>query len=142
MKKKRISNLLRRRIKAQARHRCGYCLRTEEIIGMPMEIDHIIPEAAGGTSDEENLWLACRTCNEFKGTQTHARDPVTRRRVRLFSPRKQKWKRHFKWSVDGIRIIGKTSCGRATVVALQMNNNIAIRARRKWVEASWHPPKD
>ncbi len=109
---------------------------------MPMEIDHIIPEAAGGTSDEENLWLACRTCNEFKGTQTHARDPVTRRRVRLFSPRKQKWKRHFKWSVDGIRIIGKTSCGRATVVALQMNNNIAIRARRKWVEASWHPPKD
>nr|WP_277127848.1 HNH endonuclease signature motif containing protein [Chlorogloeopsis fritschii] len=44
-----------------------------------MEIDHIIPKAVGGTDDEENLWLASRLCNTFKGIQTHGQDPVTNR---------------------------------------------------------------
>lgn len=26
---------------------------------MPMHLEHIVPIAAGGTSDEDNLWLAC-----------------------------------------------------------------------------------
>lgn len=33
---------------------------------MPMEIDHIIPEALGGLTEEDNLWLACPLCNEHK----------------------------------------------------------------------------
>lgn len=37
--------------------------------------------------DEENLWLACRLCNNAKRMQTHGYDPLTRRRVRLFNPR-------------------------------------------------------
>jgi hypothetical protein len=111
-------------------------------MGMPMEIEHIIPEAVGGATTEENLWLACRRCNQFKGTQTHALDPVTGRCVRLFNPRKQSWKRHFKWSADGTVIIGKTAVGRATIVALQMNHPVSIRARQKWVLAGWWPPED
>jgi hypothetical protein len=107
-----------------------------------MHIEHIIPKTAGGLSIEENLWLACPACNEFKGAQTHAIDPVTGRRVRLFNPRKQKWKRHFRWSADGTEIIGKTAVGRATVVALQMNHPVSIRTRQKWVLAGWWPPED
>jgi 5-methylcytosine-specific restriction endonuclease McrA len=142
MSKKQIPLSLRRRVEQTAQHRCGYCLRTEEIMGMPMEIEHIIPEVAGGATTEENLWLACRRCNQFKGAQTHALDPMTGRRVRLFNPRKQKWKRHFKWSADGTEIIGKTAVGRATVVALKMNHPVSIRARQKWVLAGWWPPED
>lgn len=56
-----------------------------------MVIDHIRPEAAGGLTCEDNLCLACHACNEFKGAQTHARDPQTGRRVRLFNPRTQRW---------------------------------------------------
>ena len=30
-------------------------------------VEHIIPVAAGGASNEENLWLACPLCNGFSG---------------------------------------------------------------------------
>jgi hypothetical protein len=106
-----------------------------------LEVEHIIPQAKGGGDEEENLWLACRMCNQYKGTQTHAADPLTGRRTRLFNPRTQRWSRHFRWSEDGAQIVGRTACGRATVIALNMNNPIAIRVRRKWIEAGWHPPK-
>jgi hypothetical protein len=109
------------------------------VLGL-LELDHIIPIAKGGTDAEDNLWLACRLCNGFKGTQTHARDPGTSRWVRLFNPRRQRWARHFLWSDDGTRIIGRTVCGRATVVALQLNHVIAVMVRREWVAAGWHPP--
>jgi len=35
-----IPKPLRERIAVQARHRCGYCLTSEAIVGAPMEIDH------------------------------------------------------------------------------------------------------
>ena len=87
-----------RRVRQQARHRCGYCLCSEVLLGMPMEFDHLIPQAAGGTTHEENLWLACRRCNTYKGTQTDACDPQSGTRVTLFNPRQQVWIDHFAWS--------------------------------------------
>ena len=100
---------------------------------MRMTVDHIIPSAAGGTTTEDNLWLACRHCNEFKGVQTEARDPQTGEAVNLFNPRKQIWQEHFGWSENGTEIIGKTPCGRATVSALKMDNPKIVVARRMWV---------
>ncbi|WP_416675394.1 HNH endonuclease [Egbenema bharatensis] len=38
-----------------------------------LEIEYIIPKAVGGSDDEENLWLACRLWNSYKGVQTHAK---------------------------------------------------------------------
>jgi hypothetical protein len=107
-----------------------------------LEIEHIIPKARGGSDDETNLWLACRMCNSFKGAQVRGRDPLSGRRMRLFHPRRQRWRRHFSWSEDGTRIIGRTACGRATVIALQLNHVIAVMVRREWVAAGWHPPVD
>jgi len=135
-----IPDSLRQRIRKQARYRCGYCLRTEELMGMPMTMDHIIPSAGGGPTTEENLWLACRRCNEFKGMQTHALDTETGKNVSLFNPRQQNWIEHFEWSEDGTEIIGKTPCGHATVVALKMNNSEIVVARRLWVSVGWWPP--
>ena len=133
---------LREQIIQQAGHHCGYCLRTAALMGMPMTLDHIIPQAAGGSTTEENLWLACRRCNEFKGGQTHAHDPQSGDRVSLFNPRLQIWAEHFAWSEDGVEILGKTPCGRATIVALQMNNPEIVVARRLWVSAGWWPAQD
>ena len=107
-----------------------------------LEIDHLIPKARGGTDEEANLWLACRMCNSFKRTQVTARDPLDGRRVRLFNPRRQRWVRHFQWSEDGTLILGRTACGRATVLALQLNHVMAVMVRREWVAAGWHPPED
>jgi hypothetical protein len=33
-----------------------------------------------------------------------------------------------------------TRCGRATVIALKLNNFFAVTARSAWVSAGWHPP--
>jgi hypothetical protein len=60
--------------------------------------------------------------------------------VPLFNPRRQSWSEHFVWSDDGTRILGKTPIGRATIVALQLNNLISVVVRRHWVAAGWHPP--
>ena len=103
-------------------------------------IDHIIPEAAGGQTVWGNLRVACHSCNEFKGAQIEARDQITDQRVQLFHPRRQRWDEHFCWSENGSHIIGLTSVGRATVIALNMNH--PVEARRRWVQVGWHPPQD
>ena len=72
---------VRERVVSQARHRCGYCLTTEKIVGTSMEIDHIIPHALGGLTEENNLWLACAPCNEYKGDRIIGFDPIGRATV-------------------------------------------------------------
>ncbi|MEZ4542216.1 MAG: hypothetical protein R3C43_19740 [Chloroflexota bacterium] len=52
----------------------------------------------------------------------------------------QRWRRRFHWSDDGTQIVGRTVCGRATVVALSLNNLIAVTVRRIGVVAGWHRP--
>ena len=86
-----ISDTLRAKVRTQAGNRCGYCLARQEYVPWVLEIEHIVPKSKGGTDDEENLWLACHSCNLFKSNQTHGRDPLTGRRVRLFNPRRQQW---------------------------------------------------
>lgn len=142
MKKQRISASLRRRVRAQAQYRCGYCLRTEELAGERMTLEHIRPESRGGLTLERNLWLACRRCNEYKGTQTHARDPLTGKRVQLFNPHTQNWFEHFAWDETGTEIRGMTPTGRATATALRLNNPEIVVARRLWVAAGWWPPEE
>lgn len=136
-----ISEKLRQKIIEQSGNRCGYCLGEQRYIFAPLEIDHILPTAEGGTDDEENLWLACRLCNSYKGMKTHEIDPLTRRKISLFNPRKQIWKRHFQIE-NGIKIVGKTACGRATVIALKINSRLSLTVRQNWLIAGWYPPKD
>ncbi|MCX7839552.1 MAG: HNH endonuclease [Anaerolineae bacterium] len=138
-RRKTISARLRRQVAERAGHRCSYC-RSPEIVGMPMVVDHVIPQSAGGITALENLALACYRCNEFKGARTSALDPQTSEMVPLFNPCVQEWHRHFVWSDDGLRIIGRTAVGRATVEALRLNNEWLVSARRIWIRAGLHPP--
>lgn len=137
-----VSPDLRHQVAEDAGHRCGYCLSDEVLTGIPLTIDHVIPIAAGGPTTRDNLWLACRPCNEFKGAQTHAEEPETGGMVPLFHPRAQDWRDHFAWSADKTHIIGLTPTGRATVTALQLNRPMLVRARRRWILAGWHPPSE
>ena len=45
--------------------RCAYC-GTENV---PLEIDHIVPRSRGGSDSVSNLTLACRNCNQKKGSR-------------------------------------------------------------------------
>jgi HNH endonuclease len=107
---------------------------------MPMEFEHILPVAFGGKTIEENLWLSCRRCNEFKGTQTHAIDVETFEKVQIYNPRTQIWNEHFCWNDEGTKIIGITAIGRGTVNALKLNEEIIVITRSLWVSVGWFPP--
>jgi hypothetical protein len=135
-----ISEAVRARVRASAGDRCGDCLSPQRLVLGWLEIEHIVPQAAGGSDDEDNLWLACRLCNNYKSDQREGLDPESGQRVPLFDPRRQQWSEHFAWSADGTRVIGRTPCGRATVIGLHLNNVIAVMVRREWVAAGWHPP--
>ena len=142
MTKRSIPRAFRRRLLAEARGRCAYCRTPISISGARLVVDHIVPEAAGGQTEIENLCLACHSCNEFKGARVASEDSVTRKVVALFHPRRQRWSEHFRWSLDGTEVVGITPIGRATSIALKMNNPLIVEARRLWVAVGWHPPKE
>jgi hypothetical protein len=136
-----ITEAVRQRVRETAGERCGYCLSPQRLVMGQLEIEHLIPSARGGSDEESNLWLSCSLCNRYKGTQVEAADPLTRDIVPLYNPRTNNWHEHFNWSADGAKIVGGTPTGRATVVALKLNNEVAVEVRRNWILAGWHPPK-
>ncbi|MBW4671846.1 MAG: HNH endonuclease [Cyanomargarita calcarea GSE-NOS-MK-12-04C] len=132
-----------RRVRNSARNRCGYCLSPQHLVMARLEIEHIIPISKGGSNDESNLWLGCPLCNGYKSDKTTGIDPETEDIVKLFNPRTQVWSEHFCWTEDGLRIVGKTPTGRATVVVLHLSSDAdALEVRSYWVLAGWHPPQD
>lgn len=137
-----VTDETRTKVGEHAQHQCGYCLAQQKYVPWRLEIEHIIPRSKGGTDVEANLWLACRSCNSYKSDQITSVDPLTGNVVNLFNPRQQAWHQHFRWNEDGTLIIGVTECGRATVIALNLNNLIAVTVRRNWVLAGWHPPSE
>ncbi|MEM9161582.1 MAG: HNH endonuclease signature motif containing protein [Cyanobacteria bacterium P01_F01_bin.4] len=142
MSRSYISAEIDRRVRADAQNRCGYCLSPQHLVMARLEIEHIVPISKGGSSHEENLWLACPICNRHKSDKTEAVDPQTGKLNKLFNPRTQDWIENFDWTDDGLRVIGKTPTGRATVNALNLDcDPDAIKVRSYWVLAGWHPPK-
>ena len=105
-------------------------------------IDHLIPEAVGGPTEEANLWLACAECNAYKGDRISVQDPLSGETVPLYNPRRQSWSDHFRWTDEADQVVGLTPIGRATVHALRLNRPLLIQARQRWVAVGWHPPKD
>jgi 5-methylcytosine-specific restriction endonuclease McrA len=142
MSKTQVSQRLRALVLADAGGRCGYCRLSEEITGTTLEIEHITPEAHGGPTRRANLWAVCRYCNLLKSDQVAGMDPETGSFTPLFNPREQRWAEHFAWIEDGLRIVGTTQTGRATVLALDLNRGLPVRARAYWISAGWHPPKE
>lgn len=142
MSRTTIPDALRRQLRQQASPplRCSYCYSQEEITGVALTVDHIIPELLGGPTELANLCLACWECNLRKAARVSGRDGLTQRQVRLYHPNRDEWDDHFAWSTDGIDVIGKTPIGRATVVALGLNRPALRRARAVWFTAGWHPP--
>lgn len=137
----KISAKLRRQLVEADDHCCAYCQTSAANTGQPVTVDHVLPASQGGETEFENLCLACRQCNEFKGANTFGVDPLTGEQTSLFHPRRDKWLEHFLWDGSGSRLIGVTDVGRATIVMLNMNNEVIVRSRLRWVSVGWHPPQ-
>ena len=112
--------LLRQAVRRRARGRCEYCHLPEAYAPLvAFQVEHIIARQHGGETVLSNLAYSCHRCNLFKGPNLAGIDPKTRRMVRLFHPRRMKWRIHFRWR--GPLLIGRTPFGRATLAVLNMN---------------------
>jgi hypothetical protein len=127
-----VSLQVREAIRQRDQYRCVYCHSPEELSVTLFGSDHIVPLSSGGSSDFDNLCLACATCNRFKATRQEAVDPHTGSVVSLFHPRLQSWTDHFQWNNDDADILGVTPVGRATIIALRMNRPQLSHLRRLW----------
>lgn len=94
IKRPYISLEIRQRVRETSRYHCGYCQTQEINVGPTLHIEHIIPLSKGGSSDQQNLWLACSTCNHHKASRIEALDPQTNVLVPLYNPRTQFWADH------------------------------------------------
>jgi hypothetical protein len=140
MSRAHIPAALERQVWDRSRSECEYCRSLIAFHSDPFAIDHIVPKAKGGATDEANLALACLGCNGFKGPFLTGLDPVTETEVSLFHPRFQRWTKHFAWNGDTTQIIGITATGRATVVRLRLNRPGLIRLRAALNRFGVHPP--
>jgi HNH endonuclease len=142
-----IPKALYETVRQRAQCRCEYCHYPELLSSAPLSIDHIQPQSLAGSDDVDNLALACRRCNERRYNFTLGLDPESNLEVPLFNPRHQEWSDHFMWSADGLRVVGKTSTGRATCNRLDLNDerrqgSFIQNARQQWIAGGLHPPDD
>lgn len=134
-----ILEALRRQVIEESNYRCEYCKTPSRLTGTPLVMEHILPRSLGGSDDRSNLATSCYRCNEFKGAKTDAIDPETGQLAPLFHPRRQVWTEQFTWVNGGTHLIGVTPTGRATVIALRLNNENQVEARSIWIDFGWHP---
>ena len=72
-----ISPEIRQIIASRANHVCEYCLVAEEDAYFRFQVEHIISRKHGGSSELDNLALACVFCNRYKGSDIASLTPGT-----------------------------------------------------------------
>jgi hypothetical protein len=140
MSARKIAEEVQQQVRRRAEFLCEYCHASEKWQYVPFTVDHFVPRSQQGTDSIENLALACFHCNRKKSNKITAIDPQLSKEVPIFNPRTEHWYKHFIWSADGLRIIGLTATGRATVEALAFNRSRAINIRAADKLVNRHPP--
>jgi hypothetical protein len=133
-----MAGAVRERIRARAGNRCEYCHLPDEHASLArFHVEHIIARKHGGPNVLRNLCWSCHRCNLCKSSNLTGIDRRSGRLVSLFNPRRQSWKRHFRWR--GPVLVGITATGRATIAVLDMNNPQRIELRRHLIAAGVFP---
>jgi len=135
----RVSPDVRRQVIQRAGNVCEYCLLYQGFAASAHQLDHVISEKHGGPTSAENLALSCTLCNRRKGSDIGAIDPETGSLTPLFNPRTQNWCDHFR--LDGIRLVGLSPEGRATVELLKLNSFERLVERSELMRAGRFPPQ-
>lgn len=63
------SRAMKKRLLKTRRFACAYCGKGFQNLNQ-ITLDHIQPKSEGGSSRKANLNLACRACNEAKGSMS------------------------------------------------------------------------
>ena len=126
-------------VERRADGRCEYCRMHQSLQGATFHVEHVLPVVRGGTTELSNLAWACPGCNLHKSDRMDVMDVETSESVPLFHPREHDWSDHFAW--NGFRLIGLTSIGRATILALHLNHERRLRIRHAEQLFGLFPPE-
>lgn len=129
---------LRHVVIERAEGRCEYCGLSQDGQAATFHLDHVTPVAVGGPTVAENLAFACVSCSLRKAARQTARDPESGQEVTLYHPRQEVWSAHFQW--DGVRLVGLTATGRATIELLKLNRALILSIRTEEAVLGRHPP--
>ena len=123
-----MDHSLRSLVRRRAHDCCEYCrLPQSSSRFASFHVEHIVARQHGGSTEPENLALACSFCNFHKGPNIASLDRDTGQLTPLFHPRRDEWTEHFAW--HGTTVIGTTPIGRGTVHLLAMNDWQRIELR-------------
>ncbi len=132
-----MDEILRAFVWERAGGRCEYCrLHQDDADFASFHIEHIVAKQHLGSDDADNLCLACGECNWAKGPNLSG--VLGGKIYPLFHPRKQKWKRHFRW--EQTLLVGKTFTGQVTVQVLNMNKPSRVMMREFLLFEGRFPP--
>lgn len=120
------------RVAGRAGKVCEYCHAPELPSNFTFEVEHIIPVDLEGKTELENLALACRSCNIYKGNYLNGINENGLETERLFNPRSDIWQEYFYVDLDDFIIIGLNEIGKGTINRLRLNNSLQILARKQW----------
>ena len=117
---------LRAFVRERAGRRCEYCrLHEDDADFLSFHVEHVVAKQHGGTDDADILCFACAECNWAKGPNLAGL--LGGKLYPIFNPRKQSWKRHFRW--DNTILVGKTFSGKVTVQVLNINEPSRVMLR-------------
>ena len=122
---------LRAFVRERASRRCEYCpLHEDDADFLSFHVEHVVAKQHGGTDDPDLLCYACSECNWSKGPNLSGF--FGGKIYPLFNPRKQSWKRHFRW--ERATLIGKTKTEKVTVRVLNINepSRVMLREHLLW----------
>jgi hypothetical protein len=122
-----ISAEIRRLVRKRANSVCEYCLISEENSYFRHQLEHIISLKHGGSSQSDNLALACVFCNRNKGSDIASVVPGSTELTRFFNPRIDVWSNHFR--LEDSQILPLTNIGEATIRILQFNSDDRVLER-------------
>jgi hypothetical protein len=121
-------------VRRRAGQRCEYCHLPQGYSSLTHHVEHIVAKQHGGSDDADNLALACHRCNLHKGPNLTGIDPLTGQTASLFHPRRDPWSEHF--AFEGVRIVGISPIGRATVQVLGINDARRLELRKEILKQS------
>lgn len=135
-----IPRELRQLVFERAQGKCEYCQLSQATQVATFPVDHVIPISANGTTESDNLALACPRCNAAKWTHTFAFDSESGQPIPLFNPRSEQWADNFRWSAeDPTWLESRTPTARATVELLDLNSAHRRQVRRWLIALNLHP---
>lgn len=122
-----VSRGLRFSVLQRDRHTCQYCGRkAPETV---LTVDHIIPVAAGGRTEADNLLAACVDCNSGKGASLVLKSPDNRELAVHLEALKER-RKILRATVKAERAIERDCNDRAWIIG------------RAWCEAFGRTPKE